>query len=325
MRRVVEGIPLDLEGLSILPGHINAHDHLDFALFPRLGNGPYPNATAWARDVYHPKRSPIVEHLRVPKCARLLWGGLRNLLAGVTTVSHHNPYEPAFDNNFPVRVVKHYGWAHSLAFDKKIRESFDATAPGAPFLIHAAEGTDTDSAQEILELDRLGVLSDRTVLIHAVALDDRAWQLIRERNVSVITCPRSNIFTLGRTADVPADIPLGLGTDSSLTSEGDFLDELQRFGAQRHDAAKILRLQGTSDYIAAPEFAHQPELVVIGDRIHLISQRLAPSLPSRLRAEFSPLQVETREPVLVRWNIPDLIAATGLAEIRLAGRRVMRD
>ena len=52
---------------SCMPGLINAHDHLEFNLFPRLGRGPYPNAGEWARDIYHPDRSPIREQLRVPK------------------------------------------------------------------------------------------------------------------------------------------------------------------------------------------------------------------------------------------------------------------
>src|ERR1700676_3172223 len=81
---------LDLAGHLILPGLINAHDHLEFSLYPRLGRGPYPNAGAWARDIYKPTKSPIAEHLRVPKDTRLLWGGLKNLLSGVTTVCHHN-------------------------------------------------------------------------------------------------------------------------------------------------------------------------------------------------------------------------------------------
>src|SRR6202011_1306066 len=74
---------LDLEGHLILPGLINAHDHLEFNLYPRMGHGPYSNAGAWARDIYRPHESPIAEHLWVPKRTRLLWGGLKNLLSGV--------------------------------------------------------------------------------------------------------------------------------------------------------------------------------------------------------------------------------------------------
>ena len=64
MIRDAEGVQFDLGDLSVMPGLVNAHDHLEFALFPRLGRGPYPNAEAWARDIYHPEESPVREHLQ---------------------------------------------------------------------------------------------------------------------------------------------------------------------------------------------------------------------------------------------------------------------
>ena len=118
---------LDLRGYLLLPGLINAHDHLEFALFPRLGSGPYANASAWARDIYRPKQSPVAEHLRVPKSLRLIWGGLRNLLSGVTTVCHHNPPHAVFERDFPIRVVKRFGWAHSLEFSPDLAQRFRRT------------------------------------------------------------------------------------------------------------------------------------------------------------------------------------------------------
>src|SRR6185437_15388275 len=71
---------IDLSGFLLLPGMVNAHDHLEFALFPRLGSGNYRNYVEWSRDIYHPEASPVREQLAVPKSARLLWGGIRNLL-----------------------------------------------------------------------------------------------------------------------------------------------------------------------------------------------------------------------------------------------------
>ena len=330
MKRVVEGIELDLEGLQVLPGMINAHDHLEFALFPRLGHRHYTNATEWAHDIYHPDESPVREQLQVPKPLRLLWGGLRNLASGVTSVFHHNPCEPVFDDDFPVRVVKRFGWAHSLAFESNVRDRYNATPPGAPFLIHSGEGTDQDAAEEIFKLHELGVLTERTVLIHAVGFSAAGWELIRETGASVVWCPRSNLFTLGRTLSrevIASGIPITLGTDSPLTAEGDFLDEIR---AARElcgrNVADLVRLsERTDDWIAAPAFGEPPELVVIAGRIQLIGPRLARALPPRICREFYPLRIETRPAVLVRWNVPRMAdeAAQYLGdEVRLAGRRV---
>ncbi len=332
----VDGVDLDLGGLQVLPGLINSHDHLQFALFPRLGCGPYANATEWARDIYHPERDPVRQHLLVPKHLRLIWGGLRNLAAGVTTVGHHDSYHPVFDEDFPVRVLKNCGWSHSLAFTADVRARFEATPPGAPFVIHLGEGTDESAAEEVFRLHRLGALDCRTVLVHAVGLTRPGWDLARTAGASVIWCPRSNLFTLGKTLSMAAleGIPIALGTDSSLTAEGDLLDELDHLGevAARASlvtaaASRILRLPPRpGDWIAAPHFGAPPELVVIDRRIRLISPMLAASMPPGLRQEFHPLKIQTRPPVLVRWNIPQLLRDTrqhlGPGPIRLGGRKV---
>ena len=41
---------MDATGHVILPGLINAHDHLEFNLYPRLGRGPYPNSKVWSEE-----------------------------------------------------------------------------------------------------------------------------------------------------------------------------------------------------------------------------------------------------------------------------------
>jgi cytosine/adenosine deaminase-related metal-dependent hydrolase/ubiquinone/menaquinone biosynthesis C-methylase UbiE len=224
------GRELSLEGYLLFPGLINSHDHLEFSLFPRLGNGPYKNFEKWARDIYKPEQPPVWNHRQVPKPVRLWWGGVKNLLCGVTTVCQHNPYEAEFDNPaFPVRVLKPYGWAHSLTMGQDVAGAFRATPPDAPFFIHLGEGVDTRSRNEIFKLDRLGCLNRRTVLIHAVGLDAGGWRLVQERGASVVWCPSSNLFTLGRTMDLAvaeANPRVILGSDSPLTSAGDLLDEV---------------------------------------------------------------------------------------------------
>jgi cytosine/adenosine deaminase-related metal-dependent hydrolase len=355
------GPELNLGGYLILPGLINGHDHLEFNLFPRLGRGPYPNAAAWAQDIYHPHRSPVKEHLAVPKAVRLAWGGLKNLLSGVTTVAHHNPYEEVFDNGFPVRVIKRFGWAHSLHFSAGLARRHRATPQRWPFLIHAAEGTDTAAASEIPELERAGVLSRRTILIHAVGIDADSLQSLLRRRASVVWCPSSNLFMLSRTLPphvLRSAIPICLGTDSALTCHGDLACELrvaratsEAGGLTAADlyamvttrAARVLRLNrgegeirehGIADLLAVPDSGRNPAealqefcpaLVVLGGKIQLVSQSLAPRIDPMLTRHLQKIELEGRGAWLVNADVSLLRAATEAVlgrDFQLAGRPV---
>jgi cytosine/adenosine deaminase-related metal-dependent hydrolase len=191
-------LALDLSGHLVMPGLINAHDHLAFNLFPLLGHGPYPNAGEWARDIYHPGRSPIREHLRVPTPVRLWWGALKNLLSGVTTVCHHNPYErEVFGADFPVRVVRRFAWAHSLEFEPELAARFRKAPPSYPFLVHCAEGIAAAARREVQALDALGALDERTAIIHGVGITGAGLALMRRRRASLVWCPTSNLAMLG--------------------------------------------------------------------------------------------------------------------------------
>ena len=189
---------------------------------------------------------------------RLFWGGLKNLFSGVTTVCHHNPYEnEVFDHFFPVRVFNHYGWSHSITFSDDVRADFNNTPPDAPFLIHAAEGTTTESRKEISRLERMGLLNSQTVIVHGVALEADDWKTLGERGVGLIWCPSSNLFTLGKTVNLDilhSTSTVALGNDSPITAQGDFLDEIHfaiGFGVDpdllysmvTENASHLLRLQ----------------------------------------------------------------------------------
>jgi cytosine/adenosine deaminase-related metal-dependent hydrolase len=317
---------VDLSGYLILPGLINAHDHLEFNLFPRLGNGPYANYAAWAKDIYQPDGSPVREHSAVPEVIRLWWGGLKNLLSGVTTVCHHNPYVPeVFEGDFPVRVVKRFAWAHSLAFGKDVPAAFSSAPLDVPFIIHLAEGTDAKSAEEIFTLRELGALDSRTVVVHGVGLDAEGISLLEKHRAAMVWCPTSNMFTLGKTLSphtVASFDRLALGSDSALTAQGDLLNEI-RFAHQCQGtsperifslvmdlAADVLRLMndegtlrpgGIADLIALKDQGKTPaetlveansdqiELVVKDGEPKMLSPGMSARWPERFRAGFEHL------------------------------------
>jgi hypothetical protein len=193
-----------------------------------MGNPPYHNYTEWAKDIYKPKETPIKEIESVDREDRLLWGGIKNLISGVTTVVHHNPsHRMLSKKDFPVRVVETM-WAHSLAFEKNIKKKF--TKEKKPFVIHAAEGTDEFAQNEIYKLNELGLLKQNTVLIHAVGLNEQNAKLIEQTNASIVWCPSSNVFLFGETLPlkkIKNKVKVALGSDSTMTGPATLLDEMR--------------------------------------------------------------------------------------------------
>jgi cytosine/adenosine deaminase-related metal-dependent hydrolase len=187
-----------------------------------------------------------------------LWGGIKNLLSGVTTVCHHNPLYRPLRCGFPIRVVKRYRWSHSLLFNgEAVGREYRRTPKNWPWIIHLAEGTDADAATELDRLDRLGGLGANTVIVHGVGLSATDRVKLLAKSAALIWCPASNFFMLGETAQVSELARAGraaLGSDSRLSGEHDLLAELKvayetkqvsvtgLFRMVTSDAAAILRL-----------------------------------------------------------------------------------
>lgn len=221
---------IHFEDHFIYPGLINSHDHLEMNLYPRMGNPPYGSYIEWGHDIYRPKESPVLEIQQVDIRDRLLWGGLKNIMSGVTTVVHHNPWHPMLSKKeFPIRVLKKVAWSHSLVFGENITSAFPKD-PETPYVIHAAEGTDKTAHNEIDRLQTMGLLRKNTVLVHAIALSARDIDCIMQAGCCIVWCPASNIFMFNRTADIEklkGNVPLVLGSDSTLTGSAVLLDEMR--------------------------------------------------------------------------------------------------
>jgi Amidohydrolase family len=353
---------IDLCGFLIMPGLINAHDHLEFSLFPRLADPPYQNYIDWGTDIHNKFSDVIARHRAVPKELRLRWGGIKNLLCGATTVSHHNPLWPELRReDFPVRVVQEYGWGHSLALGGDLCAARSVTPEGRAFIVHACEGVDEEAREELWELDRLKLLDASAVLVHGLAIDHKGVALMRERQASLIVCPSSNNFLFEELPDMSL---LGkidnvaLGNDSPLTAEGDLLDEI-RFAIhfcripphvayrmvteapasilRLKDAEGCIRVSGTGDLIAIRDTGQDAadrlqtlsmidvEFVMIGGRVHLASEAILERLPFAEKYELEPLWIDGT----IRWlraPVKELLRKTeeilGRGEVRLRGKQV---
>jgi Amidohydrolase family len=316
----------------------------------------YENASSWIDDM-RPKlhEDPAIREGRSHRLRdRLLIGGLKNLLCGVTTVSHHNPFYRELGRGFPVRVVKRFGWAHSLFLEKgpDIERAYRKTPRDAPFLIHLAEGFDAAARGELSRLRELGCLRENTVLVHGVGLSVEDWSSVRRAGAGLVWCPSSNLFLLGRTAplerffdaDSSSRRSIALGTDSRLSGAPDLLQELREARTAAGfapadllhmvtgNAADLLRLPGAgrlspglpADILVLPPLAEDPAHALLAldrSRIRLVTVGGRPLVgASELAPVFEARRVEAASAKLdgrarlLEGTLARRIRASSLAE-----------
>ena len=199
-------------------------------------------------------------------------GAWKNLRAGVTTVVHHDPWEPAFDDDFPLRVVR-VASAHSLGFGAEL----PAPVAGAPFAIHLAEGVDAESAAEVSALAARGLVTRDLLAVHAVGVDDAGIALLRQSGAAIVWCPSSNVFLFGRTAPAALLSPgmdVLLGSDSLLTADGSLLRELRV--ARELALIDDDRLLDAVGAVAARRIGIEPPSLEVGARADLVVFRRPP-------------------------------------------------
>src|SRR6185437_13136996 len=217
---------VDLCADRLLPGLINAHDHLHLnTLRPLEPPQRWQHVREWIAEINLRRRTdPAFEsQIAVAKDDRLLIGGLKNLLSGVTTVAHHDTMYPFLSSErFPTGVLSDCGWSHSLYLDgdEQVRNAYRRTPPGRPWIIHLAEGVDAEAASEFDRLEALGCLGPNTLLVHGIALDRFRRVRLEAAAAGLIWCPSSNLRLFGSTAEVSELARHGraiLGTDSRLS------------------------------------------------------------------------------------------------------------
>lgn len=254
------------DGAVIVPGFVNAHSHLEYAVYAGFGDGR--QFDEWLS--VHVQRKARLDLDEMTAIARL--GAAECLRSGITTVgdasysgaaatacaelglraivylevfgretdhiaerfeANRDRVAGSLSDRVRIGVSPHTVFTASLELWRA------ATELGVPLMTHFAE-TELEvewarsgrGLTSIRELAEHGLLGDRLVAAHCVHLDDEETALLAAAGVSVAHCPRSNAL-LGcgiaplRTL-LDAGIRVGLGTDSpASTPSFDMFEELR--------------------------------------------------------------------------------------------------
>ena len=221
----VDDSRLQFACVMIFPGLINSHDHLDFNLFPQLGDKTYRNYREWGNYIHAEFKREIAEIVSIPVGLRAQWGVYKNLLCGITTVIDHGE-KTGFQNEI-INIVKKSHDLHSVGFQQYWKLKLNNPVKKyIPINIHVGEGTDAIAAAEIDQLTRWNLLRRKLIGVHAVTMNERQAKKFK----AIVWCPESNYFLLNKTA--PVDLlknhtTLLFGTDSTLTGSWDIWEHLR--------------------------------------------------------------------------------------------------
>lgn len=222
---------LSFNNAIIFPGIINSHDHLDFNLFPSLGDRTYSNYTEWGQYIHAHYKDKIDRVLKIPVALREQWGIYKNLINGITTVINHG--KKIKKHCDPIAVYEHCQCIHSVQFEKKWWLSLNnPLKKNVPVAIHTGEGVDKESHEEIDRLIKRNLLKRTIIGVHGVAMKEEQAQAFK----ALVWCPESNYFLLNKSAPVnhlKKYIPILFGTDSTLTGTWNLWEHIRRARATR--------------------------------------------------------------------------------------------
>src|ERR1700761_2874451 len=165
-------LQLNFNNALLFPGLINSHDHLDFNLFPPLGDRIYNSYTQWGTYIHENYKNEIAKVMKVPVTLREQWGMIKNLLGGVTTVVNHGEKVQTTDRL--ITVHEDYYCLHSVKFEDNWKLKLNNPLKQKyPVVIHVGEGSDEAANKEIDELIAWNKLNKPLIGVHAVAMSDK--------------------------------------------------------------------------------------------------------------------------------------------------------
>jgi len=248
---------IHVSNVIAFPGLTNSHDHLDFNLFPFLGNRIYSDYKAWGEDIHKNNKKTIEEVLSIPLVLRIRWGILKNLINGVTNIVHHGIHHALIRNiNYP--VILNYRYLHALDTEPYWKIKLNTTF-GKDVMIHIGEGVTEESHLEIQKFIQWNIFKRPVIGVHAIAMDEEQARNFK----AIVWCPDSNLRLYGKTANIAQlsqHTHILFGTDSNASASSDLWEQLRLARSMRMltDEDLFLSLTATPSKI----FQTSPSFVV---------------------------------------------------------------
>lgn len=210
----------------VFPGFVNAHDHLDFNLFPLLTTRFYNDYIEWGADLHDNHKEEIEKVLKVSLRLRLRFGILKNLINGFTSVVHHGDHHSLINSLTRFPVWLDYQYIHSIATDRMWKIKLNLPMRD-PIMIHLGEGKSEQAINEIDRVVKANFWKRDLVAVHALSMNPSNAGKFK----AVVWCPDSNLNLYNATLD-PASIAdntqVLFGTDSTLSSSANAWEHYRR-------------------------------------------------------------------------------------------------
>jgi 5-methylthioadenosine/S-adenosylhomocysteine deaminase len=185
------------------------------------------------------------------------------------------------------------------------------------------ESIERHGLRPLERLDRLGLLSERLIAVHAVHLTDAEIAQLARVGASVAHCPVSNLKLASGLARVPAMLAAGvnvaLGTDGAASNNRlDMLDEAR--------LAALLAKAVANDASALPAAAALECATINGARALGLDKRIG-SIEAGKEADLVAVELSSPEVSPMFDPVSHLLYASGrehVTDVWVAGRRVVQ-
>jgi len=175
----------------------------------------------------------------------------------------------------------------------------------------------------LARLDRLGLVSERLIAVHAAHLNDDEIALLAQRGASVAHCPASNLKLASGIAPIAALLKAGvnvaIGTDGAASN-----NRLDVLGETRLAA---LLAKGAANDAAVMSAAAALESATIGGARALGIERLVGSIEVGKQADLAVFDLSAPEEVPCFEPVSHLVYAVdrgAVTDVWVAGRHVVR-